>query len=180
MNPSTECNRFPIHHFVHTYIRNSKTTDCMLMFQISNDCSITGDVYFLCQRWMQILMVRYTSKCASQSLSYQPFLRIQCIQTYNLKTSGHMWKFNIMNNFYIIGDILCVVQNCTRGTTQELRSETHIGRSLIRHCVCILQVCVYIAIWYTTMPDSKTHVPYDCIHVLHTKRRLYCQRCMVL
>ena len=46
----------------------------------------------------------------------------------------------------------------------------------------ILQVCVFIAIWYATTctPDNKTHAPYDCIHVLHTKRRLYCLQCIVL
>ena len=36
----------------------------------------------------------------------------------------------------------------------------------------------YIAILCTTMHDNKTHVPYDCI--IHTKRRLYCQRCIIL
>ena len=91
----------------------------------------------------KILMARYASKCASQSLRDKPFLRIQCTQTNNLKTSGHIWKFSILNDFYVIGDIYCVVCSCTRDLTGELRSETSIGRSLIRHCVRILQVCRY-------------------------------------
>ena len=80
-------------------------------------------------------MVRYASKCAWLSLSDKTFLRIQCSRTYNLKSSGHMWKFTIFNDFYVIQDILCVVQSCTRDPTGELQSETRIGRSLIRHCV---------------------------------------------
>ena len=46
------------------------------------------------------------------------------------------------------------------------------------NCVHILQACTYIAIWYATTHDNKTHVPYDCI--LHTKWWLYCQKCIVL
>ena len=49
---------------------------------------------------------------------------------------------------------------------------------LTRHCVCKVQAPIYIAIWYATMPDNKTHVPYKRIH--HTKWWLYCQRCIVL
>ena len=79
-----------------------------------------------------------------------------------------MWKFSTLNDCYIIGDILCVVQSCTRDPTGELRSETRIGRSLIRHCVCVLSISTY-----ATTPDNKTHVPYDCIHVLHTIWQLY-------
>ena len=73
-------------------------------------------------------------------------------------------------------------ESLTRDPAGELQFETRIGRSLIRHCVRILQVFIYIAIWYTTMPDNKIHVPYDCIHVhiLHTKRWLYRQRYIVL
>ena len=115
-------------------------------------------------------MARYASKRALQSLSNKPFLHIQCTQTHNLKPSGHIWMFSISNNCNIIGDILCVVQSCTRDLTRELRPKTRIGRSLIQHCVCILQVHIYIILWYATMPDNKTHVPYDCI--LHTKRQL--------
>ena len=86
-----------------------------------------------------------------------------------------MWKFSVFNDFYVIGDILCVVESCTRDITGALQSETRIGCSPIRHFVRILQVCIHIAIWYATTPDNKTHVIYDHIHVLHTKRRHYCQ-----
>ena len=53
MNLKTPCNFFSIQHFVRTYMHDSKTTDSMWTYYISNDCSIIGDVYFLCWSWMQ-------------------------------------------------------------------------------------------------------------------------------
>ena len=58
----------------------------------------------------EIRMASYASKHTLQSLSDEPFLHIQCTQTHRLKTSCHMWTFSILNDCYIIGDILCVVQ----------------------------------------------------------------------
>ena len=57
-----------------------------------------------------------------------------------------MWKFNMLNDSYIIGDILCLVNSCTRDQTGELWSETRTRRSLIQHCVRVLQVCIYMYI----------------------------------
>ena len=58
---------------------------------------------------------------------------------------------------YIIGDILCVVQNCTRDPTGKLWCETRISRSLMRHCLRILEarMYMYIANCYATMSDNK-------------------------
>ena len=67
----------------------------------------------------------------------------------------------------ITEDILCVLQSCMRDPTGELQPQTGIIRSLMQHCVCMLQAHTYIAIWCATTHDNKTHVPYDCI--LHTK-----------
>ena len=52
--------------------------------------------------------------------------------------------------------------------TGELQPETSIVRSLIRHCMRVLQARIYIAIWYATTLDDKTHVPYDCIITYYT------------
>ena len=68
--------------------------------------------------------------------------------------------------------------------TLEIRLESygprHASVVLRYHIVCvyILQARIYIAIWYRTTLDNKTHAPYDCI--LQTKQRLDCQRCIVL
>ena len=56
--------------------------------------------------------------------------------------------------------------------------QTCISHSLLQNCVCILQTHKYITVWCATTPDSKTHLPYDCM--LHTKRWLYCQRYIIL
>ena len=48
-----ERNYFSIHPFVYTYTRNPKTTGCMVMFYIPNDCSTIRVVGFLRQSWMQ-------------------------------------------------------------------------------------------------------------------------------
>ena len=77
-----------------------------------------------------------------------------------------MWTFSISNNCYIQRHF-CVVYNCTRDPTGELWPKTRIGHSLIQYCVRILQAPIYIAIWYVTTPDNKTHTPYDWI--LHPK-----------
>ena len=47
-----------------------------------------------------------------------------------------------------------------RYATEELWSQTCISCSLIQHCVCILLAHTYIAIWYATTHDNKTHVPF--------------------
>ena len=92
-------------------------------------------------------MVSYASKHGSQSLSDQSFLRIQCtyIDIHNSETSGHMWTFNMLNDYYIIGGIHCVVQSCTTDLTGELRTELCIGYSLILlyYILCIYSKPVY-------------------------------------
>ena len=57
--------------------------------------------------------------------------------------------FSISNDSYIIGDILCVVESCTRDPTGELRSKTHMGRSLILpwYIVCIYCKPVYTSVY---------------------------------
>ena len=62
MDPNMHRKHFAIHHFVRIYTHNSKTTGCMWMFCLPNDCSTIGDV----------------SKHASQFLSHKPFLLKQC------------------------------------------------------------------------------------------------------
>ena len=97
---------------------------------------------------------------------------------HNFTTTGYIWPFSISNGCSTIGHIPCMVLNCRRDPTGQLRPQTGIGRSLIQTCVRILQALIYIAIWYATTPDNKTHAPYD--YILHTKQRLYRQRCIVL
>ena len=74
-----ECNRFLIYHFVRIYTRNSKLylicwCSTYRMTALLSKISIIYIVWGGCK----ILMVRYTSKCASQSLSDWPFLPILC------------------------------------------------------------------------------------------------------
>ena len=38
---------FLIHHFVHTYMQNSRTTGCIRTFHLFNDCSTIRDINFL-------------------------------------------------------------------------------------------------------------------------------------
>ena len=109
-------------------------------------------------------MASYASKHASQSLSDRPFLRVQCSQTHNLKTSRRTLISSISKDCYIIGDIFRVFQSCSRNSTGELRPETRMGRFLIPHCV---QARICIAIWYVTTLDNKTHAPYNCINCTH-------------
>ena len=162
--------------FVRAYTCNSKTTGRIWTLCISNNCSAIWDVYFLCAgACCDIRLASYDSKHWAQFFSGKPFVRPY---TPNLKTKGYIWMVSISNDCSTIVDILCVVYNCMRDSTGELRPQIRISRSLIQNCVYILQALIYIAIWCATTHDNKTHVPYDCI--LHTKWWLYCQRCIVL
>ena len=62
-----------------------------------------------------------------------------------------MYKFNILNDCYIIEDIVCLVQSCTRDQTGELWSKTRIGRSLIYDIVCIYCKSVYTSLFGTQL-----------------------------
>ena len=112
----------------------------------------------------EIQMATYTSKHASHSLSNKPFLRVQCTQTHNLKTSGHMWTFSISNNCYIIRDILCVVQICTRDPTGELWPETSI----------------YIAIWYCSEVEGPMSLLTELYVILVIYRKVYLTSVLVV
>ena len=115
---------------------------------MSNDCStIRGG----CEKQM----ASYAFKHASEPLSDKPFLHIQCTLTDNSKTSDHMWMFSLSNYCYIIGEILCAVQSCTRDPTGELQLETCIGRFLKQDYVHILQAHIYVAIQYATTVNAE-------------------------
>ena len=88
-------------HFVHTYTRNLKSTGCIWMFYMSNDCFTIGDKWSV-RAGCEIQLVSYGSKHALQSLSNKPFV---CSCMHNL--NGLM--FSILNDCYIIRGILCVV-----------------------------------------------------------------------
>ena len=124
----TRISLFPMHHFVHTYTYNSKTKVCIMMFDLSNNCSTIRDIYFwfradgcstyqttALQLEMSIFCVRarcevqllsYGSKHVSQSLSHKPFVGAS---TRNLKITGCIWTFCISNNCSTTGDNPCVV-----------------------------------------------------------------------
>ena len=121
----------------------------------------------------EIQLVSYGSKHSVQFLFDKPFVHPY---TLNLKTTGYIWTFIILNDCSTIRDIPSVVQGFKRDANGALWPQTRIGRSLSQNCVHILQV--HIAIWCATIHDNKTHIPYDCI--LHTKQRHYYQRCIVL
>ena len=53
MDPNMQRYYLLIQQFVCTYTRNSKSTGCIWTFYTSNDCFTIGDVYFLCQSWIQ-------------------------------------------------------------------------------------------------------------------------------
>ena len=112
--------------------------------------------------------VGYGSKHASQrALSGKTLVRTY---THNTKTTDCIWTFYILKDCSTIEFACFLFYSCMRDTISELSL-------LTQHCVLILQARKYIAIWCATTHDSKTHVPYVCI--LHTKRRLYCQQCII-
>ena len=119
---------------------------------------------------------------------------------HNLKTSGYIWTFDISNDCYIIGDILCVVYSCMRDLIGELCPPTHIGHSLIQHCVCVypaspcihvptsllgVQLCNRTKLTYSTCtlslhttPQTKALLPtMDCF--IRTRLASYTTHCSV-
>ena len=65
------------------------------------------EMSFFCVRAAcKVQLASYGSKHALWSLSDTPFV---CTYTHNLKTTGHIWMFWILNDCSTIGDIPCVV-----------------------------------------------------------------------
>ena len=73
-------------------------------------------------------LTSYGSKHAPQSLYDKALVRTYM---HTLKDTGPTWMLSISNNCSIIGAIPCVVKNCMRDPTGELRPQTHVDRSLI-------------------------------------------------
>ena len=102
MRPNTLYILFSIRHFVATCTHNSKLqvvygrctyVTTALLSEMSIFCVIAG---------CEIRLASYGSKYASQCLFGKPFL---CPYMHNLKTTGHMGTFSILNNCSTIGDI---------------------------------------------------------------------------
>ena len=177
MDTDTHRKHFLIHvrHFVRTYTRNWKTTGRMWTLYIHIDRLI---YYRRCLFTVLELGARYEGRITSpnthRTFSAKPFVRIQL---YLIRICGssayHIRTFSQLNDCDIIGCILCVVYSCMRDRLERYGP---------RHALFVLWyniVCVYYTmLTYTTAPNNKTHKPYDCI--LHTKRRLYCQRSIIL
>ena len=176
MEPNMHHNLFSIEDFVRTYTHNSKTTviyGCALYWMTA----LLSKMFIFCVRVQvgcKTRLVSYDSKHASYPLSDKPFV---CAYTLNLKTTGRIWMFGILNNCPTIRDIPCLVWSYKKHWTWDLWPQTCISHSLIQHCVFILQAYRYIAIWRSSMHDNKTHIPYDC--TLHTKPHRYCHQCIV-
>ena len=138
--------------FVYAYTHNSKTTGRIRKLYKLNDYSTIEDIYFLYQSWMGGTNDELWLQTLITVLSDKPFVHAY---THKLKTTGYIWTFSILNNCSTIRHIPCVlVQSCKRDPTGELRLQTCIDCSLTQSCVRILQVCIYIAIWYATTHDN--------------------------
>ena len=126
-----------------------------------------------------IQMASYVSKYARKSLSDKPFYAYRV----PIRIS---WKVQVVRECSahgttaIISEIIFVWFRVTLQIWLESYSPRHASVVLWYHIayVYILPARIYIVIWFATTPDNKTHALYDCI--LHTKQRLYCQRCIVL
>ena len=178
MNPNTHCNHFPIWLLciltlitqkLHVVYGHSKYQTTALPSKISIFCVTTG---------CKIRVASYGSKHTSQYLSNKPFVHnyTHILQVQVVDGCSAYWMTVLLSETFLVWFMQLHERSDWRA-----RSQTSISHSLIQHCVGILQAhaYMYITIWCATTctPDNKTCVPYDCIH---TKRRLYCQRCIVL
>ena len=71
----------------------------------------------------EMQLVSYGSNHTLQSLFHMPLM---CTSIHNLKITGHIWTFCILNDCSTIEDIPCVVWSCMRDLTGELWPQTHI------------------------------------------------------
>ena len=175
MAPNMHCNSFQYNTLC---ILTLITWKLQVIYECSTHqtAALLSNISIFCDRAkLEIQLESHGSKHTSQSLSGRPFMHAY---KHTVKTTGRIRTFCISHKCFTIGDIPCMVQSCMRDSTTELQLQTCTDHSLMQHFVHILQAYTYIAIWCTTIHDSKTHVPYDCI--LHTKRQLCCQQCIVL
>ena len=107
----------------------------------------------------KILMTRYASKGASQSLSNKPFLRTLRHKAWKLQV---IYGHSAYRTTPLLWDTFFVWFRFALEIQLESYSPRH-AHCLIWHCVCLLQVLIYIGIWYATIPDNKSHVPYECL-----------------
>ena len=114
---------------------------------------------FSVRRGCEIHLVSYGSKYTSQCPFDKPFV---LTYIHNLKTTGCIRMSCKSNECSSIGDIPNVVRSRMKVQTGKLRPHTCMVHSLLPNCVCIMQACTHIAIWYTAMHDNKTHTPYHC------------------
>ena len=132
----------------------------------------------------KILIARYTSKCALQSLSDKPLSHIQCILIHKTRKLQVICGHSAYWMTLILSETIFVLFRFVLEIQLEIYGPRHASVTLWYDIVCVYCKPPYIhryLMWNytcTCMPDNKTHVPYECI--LHTKRRLYCQRWTVL
>ena len=69
----------------------------------------------------EVRLASYGSKYAWQCLYDKPFVHTY---THNLKITGHMWTFNILNDCSSIGDIVCVAYTCVVAWEVQLENYT--------------------------------------------------------
>ena len=138
--------------------------------------ALLSEMYIFCVRArFEIRMAIYSSKHGLESLFDKPFVRII---THNLKTPGPIRMFCILNNSSTIQrHCLSVLELHERFHWRATALGTH--RSFFHKTLCAHTESLYILRYLVHNYDNKTHAPYDCI-VVHTKRWLYCQRCIVL
>ena len=89
---------------------------------------------------------------------------------YFCSSSFFFFFFSLMHNSKSIRRIQTI---CKPNDCPTIRNYC----SLLQNCVCTASPYIYRYL-VRNYARQQTHVPYHCI--LHTKRRFYCQRCIVL
>ena len=158
MAPNTHHSLFPIHHFVCTYMHNSKLPIKQLLYN------------WRCLFSQPEQYARYDWQDMAPNTHHSPFPIRHFVRTYTHVT----WKLQVLYGYFayrtngLLSETFRVwLWSCMRDPTGELWPQTCIGRSLIQHCVCILQAHTCIVIWCATTRDNKTHVVYDCTPNVH-------------
>ena len=154
--------------WVHTVITQKLPVIFTQTFYVSNGCSTTGDVYFLC---LIELDARYDWRVWLQTQIAVSFWLAICAYLHaQLENYRSYMTFCIWKNCCIIGDI-------ERSDWKAMAPDMCIGCFMIQCCVSILHAHTYTVIWCTIMHDNNTHITYD--YILLTQQQFNCQLCIV-
>ena len=153
MAPNMHSSLFLIHHFVCTYMHNSKTTGCIRTFHILNDCFTIEDVYFVSWSCMQYTISKLWLQTHIATAFWCDVLCVLTLVTQKLPVVYGPSTYQ-MTALLLEMSIFWVRTTCKILLVSY--GSKHASQSLFNKPFCILQVIYRFSVYQTIALLSKT------------------------